>query len=163
MLVCGLNPSPYAARTGIPFGRPGNRFWPAALRAGLLSVARDPRAALERGIGFTDLVKRVTPSARELSRAEYERGLRRLRALVARLDPGAICFIGLEGFRRAVDARAVAGALEGGFAGRPAYLMPSTSGRNARASVEELAAHLRSAARLACGRPRAITGAGGDR
>ena len=30
LLVCGLNPSLHAADTGVGFGRPGNRFWPAA-------------------------------------------------------------------------------------------------------------------------------------
>ena len=31
VLIVGLNPSPYSADSGIPYGRPGNRFWPAAL------------------------------------------------------------------------------------------------------------------------------------
>src|SRR5438045_2206721 len=28
LLVCGLNPSLYAADQGVNFARPGNRFWP---------------------------------------------------------------------------------------------------------------------------------------
>src|SRR5262249_8927918 len=46
LLVCGLNPSVYAADAGVGFARPGNRFWPAARAAGLVTVDRDPRAAL---------------------------------------------------------------------------------------------------------------------
>ena len=42
LLVCGLNPSVYAADAGAGFARPGNRFWPAALAAGLVSTDRDP-------------------------------------------------------------------------------------------------------------------------
>ncbi|HBP85753.1 MAG TPA: mismatch-specific DNA-glycosylase, partial [Gammaproteobacteria bacterium] len=38
VLIVGLNPSPYSADSGIPYGRPGNRFWPAALAAGLVSL-----------------------------------------------------------------------------------------------------------------------------
>ena len=34
LLICGLNPSVYSAETLVGFGRPGNRFWPAALAAG---------------------------------------------------------------------------------------------------------------------------------
>ena len=30
LLICGLNPSVYSAETLVGFGRPGNRFWPAA-------------------------------------------------------------------------------------------------------------------------------------
>ena len=48
LLVCGLNPSVYAADAGVGFARPGNRFWPAALAAGLVTRDRDPRHALRR-------------------------------------------------------------------------------------------------------------------
>ena len=34
LLLCGLNPSLYAADAGVGFARPGNRFWPAALPPG---------------------------------------------------------------------------------------------------------------------------------
>jgi TDG/mug DNA glycosylase family protein len=30
LLVCGLNPSLFAADAGVGYARPGNRFWPAA-------------------------------------------------------------------------------------------------------------------------------------
>jgi hypothetical protein len=61
-------------------------------------------------------------------------------------EPASVCFVGLDGWRRAVDRRAQPGWVGGGFAGRPAYLMPSTSGRNARVPLDDLAAHLRAAA-----------------
>lgn len=146
LLVCGLNPSPYSAESGVPFGRPGNRFWPAARAAGLVERERDPFAALARGIGFTDLVKRATPGAHELSRDEYARGLGRVRALVREWRPRVVCFVGLEGWRRVVDPRARPGWLDSDFEARAAYLMPSTSGRNAHESLESLTAHLRAAA-----------------
>jgi TDG/mug DNA glycosylase family protein len=146
LLICGLNPSLYSADAGIPFARPGNRFWPAAIGAGLVDTARDSRAALVRGIGFTDLVKRATPGASELSPREYEAGLERVAALVRLYRPKALCFVGLDGWRAAVDRRAQSGWIRGGFAGSAAYLMPSTSGRNARIGVTELANHLRVAA-----------------
>jgi TDG/mug DNA glycosylase family protein len=142
LLICGLNPSLHAARTGIPFSRPGNRFWPAALRAGLLVRDRDPLAALERGIGFTDFCKRATRRAGELRPAEYVHGRARLERLVQRLRPRALCFVGLQGWRHAVSRDARPGWVPRGFAGRPAYLMPSTSGLNAHASLAELTADL---------------------
>jgi len=145
LLVCGLNPSIYSADCGIPFARPGNRFWPAARRAGLVVRERDPLAAFSRGLGFTDVVKRATAGASELSRTEYAKGLARVEALVRLYQPRATCFIGLDGWRAAVDRRAQPGWIADGFGGRPAYLMPSTSGRNARISLTQLAAHLRRA------------------
>ena len=148
MLVCGLNPSPDAAASGVPFAGATNRFWSAAVRAGLVARERDLRDALARGVGFTDLVKRTTPDSRALSRAEYVRGAQRVARLVQLWQPRALVFVGLEGVRRALDPRAQPGALRGGFAGRPAYLMPSTSGRNAAATLDTLVAHLRRAQRL---------------
>ena len=131
------------------FARGSNRFWPAALAAGVVSRARDPRHALvAHGIGMTDLVKRPTRQAAELSAAEYTEGLARLERLVERLQPGSVCFVGLAGWRAAVDRRAAPGLQPRPIGGRPAYVMPSTSGLNARTSLPELTDHLRTAAAL---------------
>src|SRR5207247_5639088 len=105
-------------------------------------------ALLIDGVGMTDLVKRATPRAGLLS-GEYRSGAERVRRLVAWLRPGAVLFVGLEGWRAAVDRRAVAGAQTHGFGGVPAYVMPSTSGLNARTLRAELVAHVRAACALA--------------
>lgn len=148
LILCGLNPSLHSADRGIPFARAGNRFWPAARDAGLVDRDRDPRRALHAGIGFTDCVKRATRRADEIGEEEWRQGLARVETLVRRYRPGALCFVGLAGWRRVLDRSARPGWIEGGFAGRPAYLMPSTSGLNAHSSREDLAGHLgRAAAR----------------
>lgn len=149
LLVCGLNPSLYAADVGIGFARPGNRFWPAALAAGLVTRDRDPLHALRaHGIGMTDLVKRATVGADELTRDEYRAGTSRVERLVRWLAPGAICFVGLAGYRAAAAPKADAGEQPGGFGGVPAYVMPNTSGLNARTSLDDLVAHLQAAMAL---------------
>jgi TDG/mug DNA glycosylase family protein len=149
LLVCGLNPSLYAADAGVTYARPGNRFWPAALAAGIVSVDRDPWHALaHHGVGWSDLVKRATVGAAELTGGEYQAGAARLAWTVRLLQPRAVCFVGLAGYRAAFDPKAVAGPVAGGFAGAAAYLMPSTSGLNARATPAELADHLRRATAL---------------
>ncbi len=143
LLVSGLNPSPHASDSGVGFSRPGNRFWPAALDAGILSVDRSPGHALtHHGIGMTDLVKRTTRRADELLTAEYRSGVDRLDHLCGWLRPGAVCFVGLAGWRAAVDRKATAGWQEHTIGGRPVYVMPSTSGLNAGSSRADLAAHL---------------------
>lgn len=149
VLVCGLNPSLYAADAGIGFARPGNRFWPAALAAGLASADRDPWHAFHHHrVGFTDLVKRATVAADELSAEEYRAGLQRLERLVTWLQPGVVAFVGLAGWRAAVNRKAVAGPQPTTVGGRPAYVMPSSSGLNAHSSVDDLAQHLRAALAL---------------
>jgi TDG/mug DNA glycosylase family protein len=152
LLVCGLNPSVYAADAGVGFARPGNRFWPAALAAGLVSTDRSPDLALaDHGVGMTDIVKRATVAAAELTADEYRAGLERVERLVARLRPGVVCFVGLAGWRAVVDRRATAGVQPAGLAGVPVYVMPSTSGLNARTPLAELTEHFRTAMTVARG------------
>lgn len=150
LLICGVNPSWYSADAGVGYARPGNRFWAAALAAGIVAVDRDPLSALvDHGVGMTDFVKRPSRTAAEVRSEEYRAGFARVERLVEWLRPGAVCFTGLSGWRDVVDAKAVAGVQPGGIGGRPAYVMPSTSGLNARTSLTELAEHLRAAWALA--------------
>jgi TDG/mug DNA glycosylase family protein len=147
VLVVGLNPSLYAADSGIGFARPGNRFWPAVMAAGIASRDRDPRHAFRwHGVGFTDLVKRATVAARELTNDEYKIGYARVERLVRWLRPGVVVFVGLAGWRAVVDRQARPGLQPDGIGGCPAYVMPSTSGLNARVPLAELSDHLRAAA-----------------
>ena len=52
---------------------------------------------------MTDLVKRATRRADELTAAEYRAGLDRVENLVQWLAPAAVCFIGLAGYRTAAN------------------------------------------------------------
>ena len=88
LLICGVNPSLYSADVGVGYGRPGNRFWPAVVGAGIVTRARDPIDALVRhGMGMTDFVKRATRTAAEVTRDEYRHGFARVERLVEWLDP----------------------------------------------------------------------------
>ena len=146
ILICGLNPSVVAADAGYGFAGATNRFWPAAVAAGLLTEPRNlPHALLERGVGMTDLVKRATPKSAEVTRSEYAAGLARVDRMVEWLRPGVVCMVGLEGWRAAADRKAVAGWQERRLGTRPVYVMPSTSGLNAKTSMADLVDHLRAA------------------
>lgn len=150
LLVCGLNPSEYSADAGVAYARPGNRFWPAALRAGIVTRDRDPLHALtHHGVGFTDLVARATPAISDLAKGEFAAGVGRVERLVARTGARVVCFVGLAGYREGVDRRAVAGVQDRPFGDAIAYVMPSTSGLNASSQVPDLAEHLAAAAALA--------------
>ena len=143
VLVCGLNPSVIAADAGYGFAGPTNRFWKAAVAAGLVTRPRDPLGCvLHDRVGMTDMVKRATPNAAVLSREEYQAGAARVRRLVEWLQPGLVLFVGLAGWRAAVDRTAGAGLQPEPFAGVPAYVMPSTSGLNAHTSVAQLTTHM---------------------
>jgi TDG/mug DNA glycosylase family protein len=149
MLVCGLNPSVVSADIGFGYAGATNRFWAVVVAAGLVTQARQPLLALaEDAVGMTDLVKRATPNADSLTAAEYEAGAERVRRLVQWLRPGVVVFVGLAGWRAAIDRRAAPGPQPAPFGGAPAYVMPSTSGRNARTTPAQLIAHFQAALAL---------------
>ena len=154
LLCVGLNPSLVAADAGVGYAGATNRFWPAAVAAGLVPAARDVDAALAAGVGMTDLVKRATCRASILDPAEYVAGAGRVERLVRWLRPTVVAFVGLSGYRAAVDRRAGVGFQPIPFGGRPAYVLPSTSGANAHARMDDLVGHLRAAAGSPAGDPR---------
>ncbi|MBC8365545.1 MAG: mismatch-specific DNA-glycosylase [Actinobacteria bacterium] len=150
LLTVGLNPSPASADSGVGYHRPGNRFWPAVLAAGLVSIDRDPGHALvHHGLGMTDLVRRTTARADEVDPDEFREGFERVERLCAWLRPAAACFVGLGGWRIVADRKAVAGVQDRTLGGVPVYVMPSTSGLNAHSRLDDLTAHFRAAGKLA--------------
>ena len=110
IVFVGINPSLYSAQKGHYFARPTNRFWPALSRSRLSVKARralglerlEPchdTLLLEHGIGFTDVVKRPSARAAELSRAELEAGAEALALKLAALKPRIACIHGLTAYR----------------------------------------------------------------
>jgi double-stranded uracil-DNA glycosylase len=97
------------------------------------------------GVGMTDIVKRATVAAKEITTAEYDAGLARVERLTRWLSPAVVCMVGLSGWRAVVARQARPGLQPDRFGGRPVYVMPSTSGANAHAQLPELVHHLRSA------------------
>jgi TDG/mug DNA glycosylase family protein len=101
----GINPSLYSVERGFYFARPGNRFWPALNASGLLPAPIEPsregieRLFREQRVGFTDLVKRATARAAELSDADYRQGAQALQQKLARYAPAIAWFHGASGFR----------------------------------------------------------------
>lgn len=148
LLCCGINPSVHAARAGVGYVSPSNRFWPALERAGLCDVPRDPRRLLRvHGIGMTDLVKRPTPRASDVHPDEYADSFARLAELCRWLKPRALVVLTLGGWRTATgDRRATVGWQSTTVGPTPVYVMPSTSGLNAHTNVGQLADHLAAAA-----------------
>lgn len=150
LLVCGINPSPASANAGVGYANPGNRFWPAALAAGLVTADRDgPHALKVDKVGFTDFVARVEADAAKLGKEELRAGCHEVEALVRQYKPATVLFTSITAYRTAVDKKATVGVQPAPFGGRPAYVMPSTSGRNAGTSLAQLTDHMRAAATLA--------------
>src|SRR3982074_3866556 len=77
VLFCGINPGLYTAAVGHHFARPGNRFWKALYQAGFtdrLLSPFDERELLKGGYGVTNVIKRATAAADQLTKAEFIKG-----------------------------------------------------------------------------------------
>ena len=110
LVFVGINPSLYSTAQGHYFARKTNRFWPALSRSVLSEPARRALGVdrlepshdailLDHGIGFTDVVKRPTARADELSPEEYAGGARDLLVKLEMFQPRVACFHGMMGYR----------------------------------------------------------------
>lgn len=159
LLFVGINPGLWTAATQTHFAHPVNRFYPALHRAGILERAIDPAAGMTeedrayvraRGIGITNLVRRATARADELSRAELRAGAEELRATVARVRPRVVAIAGITAYRQAFgQPKAVTGRQPEPCAGAELWVVPNPSGLNAHHTVASLADEYAAPARAA--------------
>lgn len=144
LLFVGINPSLLSAATGHHFAHPGNRFYPALQRAGLVTSI-DPgeasRQLAERGVGITNLAARATARADQLEAAELVAGQERLLGLVAERQPRVVAVAGITAFRTAFGQRkACAGRQPEPLGSSELWIVSNPSGLNAHATVDSLAA-----------------------
>lgn len=157
VLFCGINPGLYSAATRHHFARPGNRFWPALHRSGFTARQLAPSEEallLEAGCGITNLVRRTTAAADELTREELLAGGRALRRKAAKYRPSWIAVLGIGAYRTAFgDPRATTGQQPGGLGETRVWLLPSPSGLNANHQLPDLVAEFSRLREAAFGRP----------
>jgi TDG/mug DNA glycosylase family protein len=159
LLFVGINPGLRTAATQTHFGHPVNRFYPALLRAGIVEEpvdVTDPmtdevRARLvARGIGITNLVRRATARADEVTAAELRAGARQLVALVERVRPPVVAVLGITAYRSAFSRpRALPGRQPQPLGPAELWVVPNPSGLNAHETVASLAAAYAEPARAA--------------
>ena len=159
LLFVGINPGLWTAATGTHFAHPGNRFYPALLRAGIIEreidrgtgMTDDDRDHLiARGIGITNVVPRATARASELTKRELVAGGENLRHFVRRHRPLVVAVAGVTAYRVAFGERdAVIGEQPGGFEGSRLWVVPNPSGLNAHETVGSLATWYAEPARAA--------------
>jgi TDG/mug DNA glycosylase family protein len=148
VVFVGINPSVFSATQGHYFARRTNRFWPCFSRSVLSEAARralgvaqlQPEHDVElpaHGFGFTDLVKRATVRAGDLTPLELASGVASLAAKLERCQPRIACFHGMTGYRYvqralAADASApVLGPQPLCIGTTRCFVVPNPSGANA--------------------------------
>ena len=132
LVFVGINPSIYSAERGQYFARPSNMFWRCLNHSGLVPERLGPADShrlLDYGIGLTDIVKRATHDAAELTAAEFAVGREELRAKLLRCAPRAVCFVGKLAYQQFSRRRTVPFGLQEDRIGESAvFVMPSSSG-----------------------------------
>lgn len=159
LLFVGINPGLWTAATQTHFAHPANRFYPALLLAGIITEPISPsdgmddadRARLRaRGIGITNLVRRATARASELTDTELRAGGEQLVATVRRTSPRVVAVAGVTAYRTAFGVRrATLGRQPEPLAGSELWVVPNPSGLNAHETAATLATAYGDAARAA--------------
>jgi double-stranded uracil-DNA glycosylase len=136
VVFVGINPSLASGRAGHHFASPGNPFWRLLHASGftpeLLAPADDARAPA-LGLGLTNVCPRPTASAAELSRREYEAGVRELVRKLEALRPALVALVGVTLARVVLpESRETGpGRRRARLAGARVFVLPNPSGRNA--------------------------------
>jgi TDG/mug DNA glycosylase family protein len=150
LVFIGINPGLWTAATGVHFAHPGDRFYPALVRAGVIPRSpvitdsgisdADRQMFLDARIGISSLVPRATARADELSRAELREGAQGQEDRMAELAPRVVAVVGLTAYRQGFDRpRAVSGRQDEPLGGAELWVVPNPSGLNAHDTVATLA------------------------
>jgi TDG/mug DNA glycosylase family protein len=159
LLFVGINPGLWTAAVQTHFAHPVNRFYPALLRAGILTARVDPSSGMTDadreqfrscGLGITNLAPRATARASELTALELREGGARLRELVRTRSPRVVAIAGVTAYRQAFGRPgARLGRQDTTFEGAELWVVPNPSGLNAHETVATLAEAYAAPARAA--------------
>ncbi len=159
LLFVGINPGLWTAAANAHFARPGNRFYSAIYIAGITDHLIDASAGMSaddaahliaQGVGITNVVRRPTARADELTVDELHDGAERVARLVAAHRPRVVAVAGITAYRTAFrHPRSQAGRQPDPLAGAELWVVPNPSGLNAHETVSSLAAAYRQAAAAA--------------
>ncbi len=143
VLFCGINPGLYSGAVGHHFARPGNRFWPVLQASGFTPRLLSPfeeRKLLDYGLGITNVVRRATAGADDLSIAEMVAGGEILQKKIVQYRPRFCAVLGVGAYRAAFGQRKAHIGRQAVQIGETVlWVLPNPSGLNAHYPLSELA------------------------
>lgn len=159
LVFVGINPGLWTAATQTHFAHPSNRFYPALKVAGITDrqldrvagLSEDDRAELvDRGIAITNVVRRATAKASELTADELRAGAVELEQRLAAWKPNVVAVAGITAYRVATGRpKARLGRQDATLGGAELWVVPNPSGLNAHETVDSLARWYRQVAEAA--------------
>jgi double-stranded uracil-DNA glycosylase len=155
LIFIGINPGLYSVRRGHYFARSTSRFWPAFSRSKLSErIRRELRVDMllpehdsklpQFGIGLTDVVKRPSSNAAELTQSDFAKWVPVLLEKLHRYAPRVACFHGLTAYRPFCFATfkpsgipAVLGAQPESIGATRLFVVPNPSPANAHFTLAD--------------------------
>ncbi len=145
VLFVGINPGLRSAAIGRHFAGHSNRFWKLLFESQLVSeplTCQDDWRLPDWGLGLTNIVPRPSTGINVLKPSEYAAGRKRLAARVQLYQPHVVALLGVTIYRRLFPEHKTGGislGLQGKvLAGRPVFVLPNPSGRNAHYSYRTM-------------------------
>ena len=161
LVFVGINPGLWTAATQTHFSYPGNRFYPALRRGGVIDweisispsngmTEEDRDRLTQRGLGISNVAHRATAKASELSTEELRSGAADLSRRIESWQPMVVAIAGITAYRTGFrKPKAVMGLQEETIGDVELWVVPNPSGLNAHESVDSLAKWYRTAAQAA--------------
>lgn len=147
VLFVGINPGLRSAAVGHHFAGHSNRFWKLLFESQLVSeplTYHDDWRLPDWGLGLTNIVPRPSAGIDALKASEYAAGRERLVVRVQRSQPHVVALLGVTIYRRLFPEQKTGGISLGlqdkVLAGRPVFVLPNPSGRNAHYSYRAMLA-----------------------
>lgn len=141
ILFCGINPGLWSGATGHHFAKPGNRFWKVLHLSGFserLLAPDEERELLNDGYGITNVVRRTSARADELSNEEIIEGSQKLIEKVLRYEPEVLAVLGIGTYRIAFhQPKAKLGLQKETIGKTRIWLLPNPSGLNAHYQLND--------------------------
>jgi len=150
LVIVGCNPSESSVRAGHYYAGRGNLFWPTLYETGVVPEPfdyPDDRRVIEFGIGLTDLVKRPTKGIEELNRDDFAEGRIVLARKLEEFGPRVVAFNGKMTYEQFSQRKCKYGLQKELLYGARVYVLPSTSGQNAKGKPARVK-HFRTLARV---------------
>jgi TDG/mug DNA glycosylase family protein len=145
ILFVGINPGLRSAAIGHHFAGYSNRFWKLLFESKLVPeplTYQDDRRLPDWGLGLTNIIQRPSAGVDALKPQEYRAGRKRLVASVKRYRPHTIALLGVTIYRTLFPeyraGRISLGLQAQTLAGRPVFVLPNPSGRNAHYSYRTM-------------------------
>jgi mismatch-specific thymine-DNA glycosylase len=134
LIIVGSNPGDRSARVGHYYAGRGNEFWPLLYDSGVIPELldhHDDKRMIEFGVGLTDLVKRPTRGAEELTREDFAEGRIVLAQKLEQYTPQVVAFNGKATFENFAQRSCKLGLQKERLYGALVFVLPSTSAKNA--------------------------------